>query len=67
MISAGTCYGGSSSDSKADEKLALGLGIGLGLLALLAVVAAVFAAAKERKTRLMYEDIMATKLGDVPV
>ena len=67
VISAGTCYGGSSSDSKADEKLALGLGIGLGLLALLAVVAAVFAAAKERKTRLMYEDIMATKLGDVPV
>jgi hypothetical protein len=67
VISAGMCYGGSSSDSKADEKLALGLGIGLGLLALLAVVAAVFAAAKERKTRLMYEDIMATKPGDVPV
>jgi len=61
LVSAGTCYPGQSSSSK-DEALALGLGLGLGLVAAAGLTAAMVFAAKERKTRLLYKDLMETKL-----
>lgn len=61
-LSAGTCYKTTSSSDEDEEKLALGLGLGLGLLAFVAIIVATIASVKERKTRLMYKDIMQTKL-----
>tara|TARA_B110000977_G_scaffold122234_1_gene157073 strand:- start:496 stop:2106 length:1611 start_codon:yes stop_codon:yes gene_type:complete len=61
-LSAGTCYKTTSSSDEGEEKLALGLGLGLGLLAFVAIIVATIASVKERKTRLMYKDIMQTKL-----
>jgi hypothetical protein len=62
VLSAGTCY--DSGGKRDDEELALGLGLGLGLLAAALLVVAVVFGVRERRTRLMYEDIMsANKMG----
>ena len=62
VLSAGTCY--DSGGRKDDEELALGLGLGLGLLAAALLVVAVVFGVRERRTRLMYEDIVsANKMG----
>jgi hypothetical protein len=60
LSSAGTCYPRQSKED--DEALALGLGLGLGLFAAAGLTAAIVFAAKERKTRLLYKDLMETKL-----
>ena len=61
LSSAGTCYPRQSKEDD-DEALALGLGLGLGLVAAAGLTAAIVFAAKERKTRLLYKDLMETKL-----
>ena len=62
VLSAGTCY--ASGGKRDDEELALGLGLGLGLLAAALLVVAVVFGVRERRTRLMYEDIVsANKMG----
>jgi len=68
VLSAGTCYitgatcSGTAKDEEVDVALALGLGLGLGLVATAGLTAALVFAAKERKTRLLYKDLMETKL-----
>ena len=61
LSSAGTCYPRQSKEDD-DEALALGLGLGLGLVAAAGLTAAIVFAAKERKTRLLYKNLMETKL-----
>lgn len=57
LIAAG-CYDPVPADDEEDNSLAIALGVTFGLLALAAIVFAIWAAKKERKTRLMYENIL---------
>ena len=52
------CYDPVPSKDEEDNSLAIALGVTFGVLALIAIAFAIWAAKKERKTRLMYENIL---------